>query len=263
MSAGPATAAPLPHERAGTGPPLLLLHGALVDRAYWRERIPALAARHEVIACDLPGHGESPALAGPTSVAAMAADVLATLDALALPAVAVVGHSLGGMVAQELALFAPGRVAALVLADTWCRPRGYLFEPVPFRTVYLHWALRAFPVASMVELMALGVATRTPAIAPYARQVMGRYVDEREAFLHIWDAATDWDSDARVGAIACPTLVVASDDYPFTALQSRRLATAIPGARLAVLPGTGHWLSWDNPAAFDEAVTGFLAGAGR
>ncbi len=263
MSAAPATLAPLPHDRAGSGPPLLLLHGALVDRAYWRERVPALAAGREVIACDLPGHGAAPALAGPTSVAAMAADVLATLDALDLPAVAVLGHSLGGMVAQELALIAPGRVTALVLADTWCRPRGYLLEPVPFRTVYLHWALRAFPVAQLVELMALGVALRTPAIAPYARQVMGRYVGEREAFLHIWDAATDWDSDARLGAIACPTLVVASDGYPFTAVQSGRLAAGIPGARLAVLPGTGHWLSWDNPAAFDAAVTGFLAAVGQ
>lgn len=259
----PAMIAPLPHDRAGSGPPLLLLHGALVDRAFWRARLPALAVDREVIACDLPGHGAAPPLAGPTSVAAMAAEVLATLDALALPAVAVLGHSLGGMVAQELALTAPERVAALVLADTWCRPRGYLFEPVPFRTVYLHWALRTFPVASMVELMASGLAVRTPTIAPYARQAMGRYVGERDAYLAIWDAATDWDSDARIGAIACPTLVVASDGYPFTEIQSRRLASGIPGARLAVLPGTGHWLSWDNPAAFDAAVTGFLAEVGR
>ena len=244
----------LPHDRIGAGPPLLLLHGALVDRAYWRDRLPALSAVHDVIAPDLPGHGASPPLDGPTSVAAMARAVLATLDELGLPAVAILGHSLGGMVAQELALTAPGRVKALVLADTWCRPRGYLGEPIPFRTAYLHLWLRALPVAVMVELMALGVALRTPAIVPYARDTMARYCGERESFLHIWDAATDWDSDARIGAIACPTLVVASDGYPFTAVQSRRLAAGIPGARLAVLPGTRHLLNWDNPAPFAAPV---------
>lgn len=254
-----ATRAPLPHDRVGSGRPLLLLHGALVDRAFWQDRIPGLAAGHEVIACDLPGHGAAPALAAPTSIAAMAEAVVATLDALGLAEVIVLGHSLGGMVAQELALAAPGRVRALILADTWCRPRGYLGEPVPFRTVYLHWALRAIPVAQLVELMAMGVALRTPAIAPYARRVMGRYSAEREAFLHIWDAATDFDSDARLGGIACPTLVVASDGYPFTAVQSIKLAAGIPGASLAVIPGTGHWVSWDNPAGFDRAVLGFLA----
>jgi pimeloyl-ACP methyl ester carboxylesterase len=150
-------------------------------------------------------------------------------------------------------------VTNLILADTWCRPRGYLFEPIPFRTTYLHLWLRTLPVAVLVELMAAGVAIRTATIASYARGTMARFCGERESFLHIWDAATDWDSDARIGAIACPTLIVASDSYLFTAFQSRRLAEGIPGARLAIIPGTGHWLSWDNPAAFDDAVLAFLA----
>jgi pimeloyl-ACP methyl ester carboxylesterase len=249
----------LPHDRIGSGSPLLLLHGAMVDRAYWRDRLPALAVAHDVIIPDLPGHGAAPALDGPTSVVAMAHAVLATLDALAIPAVTVLGHSLGGMIAQELALIAPDRVKALILADTWSRPRGYLLEPVPFRTAYLHLWLRTFPVELIIELMAVGVGIRTPEIVPYARGTMARYTNERESFLHIWDAATDWDSDARLGGIACPTLIVASDSYPFTSIQSQRLAAGIPDARLTVLPGTGHWLSWDNPDAFDAAVLNFLA----
>lgn len=252
-------AAPLPHERAGSGQPLVLLHGVMVDRGYWRPQVASLAERFDVIACDLPGHGAAPPLAGPTSAEAIAHDVIATLDALGLQRAAVLGHSFGGMVAQELARIAPERVAALALADTWCHPRGYLLEPFPFRTVYLHWMLHVAPIAVMTELMAVGVALRTPAIAPYARQAMARFPGERESYLWLWDAATDFSSRDWLDRIACPTLILASDEYLFTHRQSRELAAAIPGARLAVIPRTGHWLSWDNPSAFEAALLAFLA----
>ncbi len=258
MNAAPTTSQALPHERRGAGPPLLLLHGAMVDREYWREQIPVFATRHEVVACDLPGHGAAPPLAGPTSIADLAREVLATLDALDLPAVRVLGHSLGGMVAQELALMAPERVSALILADTWCRPRGYFLEPFPFRTTYLHWILRAYPVAQVIDIMSKGAALRTPAIRPYALQTMSRYLGDRETLLHIWDAATAFDSHERLERIAAPTLIVASDGYLFTAAQAVRLAAGIPGAALAVIPRTGHWVNWDNPVAFQEAVMRFL-----
>ncbi len=258
MKATPTSNQTLPHERRGAGPPLLLLHGAMVDREYWREQIPVFAASHEVIACDLPGHGAAPPLAGPTSIADLAGAVLATLDALDLPAVRVLGHSLGGMVAQELALIAPERVSALILADTWCRPRGYFLEPFPFRTTYLHWFLRAYPVAQVIDMMSRSAALRTPAIRPYALQTMSRYLSDRETLLHIWDAATAFDSHERLGQITAPTLIVASDSYLFTAAQAMRLAAGIPGASLAIIPRSGHWVSWDNPEAFQEAVLSFL-----
>jgi pimeloyl-ACP methyl ester carboxylesterase len=258
MSNTPTSIAPLPYDREGTGVPLVLLHGALVDRGFWRERIAGLATEFDVINCDLPGHGAAARLTEPTSVRAMAEAVLATLDSLGVADAVIVGHSLGGMVAQELALSAPERVQALVLVDTWCRPRGYLGEPFPFRTVYLHWAIRAFPTAPLIELMAVGVAARTPLIVEYARQAMGVHNADREAFLHIWDAATEFDSHGRLGRISCPTLVVASDSYIFTTVQAQRMAANIPKANLAVIPNTGHWVSWDNPEAFDAAVLEFL-----
>lgn len=249
----------LPCDEAGSGPPLLLLHGAMVDRGFWRERIPVFAQTHRVIACDLPGHGAAPPLTGPTSVATMATAVLATLNALDQSAVIVLGHSLGGMIAQELALTAPERVRALILVDTWCRPRGYVMEPFPFRTAYLHWFLRAYPVRHVIEAIIGSVSLRTPAIRPYARQVMSRYLRDRDTMLHIWDAATAFDSHERLNRIACPTLIIASDSHLFTAFQHLRLAAGIPNAKLAIIPRTGHWVSWDNPAAFDEAVRCFLA----
>lgn len=258
MGAMTYAAGPLPYERTGRGPALLLLHGALVDRAFWRPLYGRLADHYELIACDLPGHGAGAALPGPTSVGAFAEAVLATLDELKLEQAIVLGHSLGGMVAQELALQAPERVAALALVDTWCHPRGFLWEPFPYRTVYLHWMLRTVPVAQMVELMAMGLAQRNSQITPYARQVMGRYVGERDSYLHIWDAATDFNTYDRLDQIACPTLVAVSDEYFFTQYQARVMAQRIPAAQLAVIPRSGHWVSWDNPEGFVEALLRFL-----
>jgi pimeloyl-ACP methyl ester carboxylesterase len=252
-------AAPLACETHGHGAALLLLHGALVDRSYWKHQRDAFAEHYQVISCDLPGHGDSPSLTGPTSVAQFAQEVLATLDALRIPQAICVGHSLGGMVAQELALAAPERVRGLVLADTWYHPRGEFWEPLPLRTVGLQWTLRMTPVASMVTWMAYGLAQYNPAITPYALEVMGRYNLDRESYLHIWDAAIDFSTLGRLQAINCPTLVVVSDSFVFTRPQADWMARRIPGAELAVIDRSGHWVNWDNPDGFNQAVLGFLS----
>lgn len=249
---------PLPADILGSGPPLLLLHGALVDRGYWRSHVDTYTRHYQVIALDLPGHGSAPALSGPTTVTAFADSVLATLDALGLSEVAVLGHSLGGMVAQALALRAPDRVAALILADTWYHPRGELWEPFPFRTAFLQWMLRALPVKAMVGVLAGGLSLSTPGASSYARAVMRRYAAERESYLRIWDAAVDFSSRGRLHEVACPTLVVVSDRYPFTQVQARLMRRRIPDADLVVIPRSSHWVNWDNPAAFDWAVLQFL-----
>lgn len=249
---------PLPYTRIGTGPALLMIHGAMVDSSYWQLQQERLATQFTLIMVDLPGHGKAPALSGSTSLAEFARAVLATLDTLDLPDVLCLGHSLGGMVAQELSLLAPERVRALILADTWCHSRGFIGETLPFQTVYLHWMLRVIPTFYLVELMAFGLAMRNSAIGPYVRQVMARHTRESENFLAIWDAATDFSSRDQLFQISCPTLVLVSDEYAFTQRQAIELARRIPAAELTVIPQSGHWLNWDNPAEFEAAVLGFL-----
>jgi pimeloyl-ACP methyl ester carboxylesterase len=248
----------LAHDRQGSGMPLLLLHGALVNRDYWQPHLPRFAAGYDVIRCDLPGHGEMPALAETTSIKQMAEAVIATLDQLDIAETLLLGHSLGGMIAQELVRRAPNRVRALILAETWCYPHGEIWEPFPFRTAYLHWALRMTAVPWMTRFMANGLGRYNPDIPSYARSAMARYDHERANFLRIWNAATDFDSRAWLGQITCPTLVLTSTSYPFTAYQARLMQRAIPGAELVEISRSSHWLNWDNPSEFEDAVFRFF-----
>jgi len=129
--------APLPdggrlaYEEAGTGPPLLLVSGLGGLASFWRGFAQACSARFRVVTYDHRGVGRSSPLAGATSIADMAADLLALLDHLGIAATSLVGHSTGGAIAQHLAIHHPGRLSRLVLSATFARPCPYfqrLFE---------------------------------------------------------------------------------------------------------------------------------------
>src|SRR5436190_22870640 len=109
-------------ERGERGDPLLLVMGLGVDAHGWEFQVPALAARHRVILVDNRGVGRSGKPRGPYTTAMMAEDARAVLDGLGVARAHVVGLSMGGMIAQELALAHPDRVGALVLAATYARP---------------------------------------------------------------------------------------------------------------------------------------------
>ncbi len=250
--------APLAYNIYGKGQPLLLLHGALVDRDYWQPQLAVFSCRYQVITCDLPGHGQSRPLNGHTSASDFAQNVLALLDYLGLSRVICVGHSFGGMIAQELAVQAPERIAGLVLADTWYYPRGEWWEPLPFRTVGLTWLLWGMRVEDSVALMATGLGLLNPAIRPYASKVMGRYKNSRAQYLQIWDAAISYNSAPRLHQIACPTLITVSELFAFSRWQSHQMQRRIPNAEQVIIPRSGHWLNWDNPHAFSRSVLEFL-----
>jgi pimeloyl-ACP methyl ester carboxylesterase len=121
MDGNPGSPIRLAFAEAGDGPPLLLLAGLGCDRDFWAGHLPLLAGRVRAIAPDNRGSGESAAGPGPYSAREMAGDALALLDELGVDRVDVVGHSLGGMIALEMALAAPSRVRSLALAATAAR----------------------------------------------------------------------------------------------------------------------------------------------
>ena len=249
----------------GDATPVLLVHGLGYARWGW-DGLPDLltTAGHDVVLFDNRGIGDSDVPEGPYTATQMATDALAVLDAAGIDRAHVVGSSLGGMIAQELALTAPGRVDRLVLLST--TPGGDDAAPMPEVTVEL---LQRMPTMEPVE--ALHAAIRN-ALAP-------RWLEERpelveEILAHRledpqdpagWQAqahaGTTYDGGGRLGAIQAPTLVLHGDaDNVVAPANGQLLADRIPDARLVELPGHGHLPFWEDPARVSREVLAFLDG---
>jgi 3-oxoadipate enol-lactonase len=249
----------LAYELRGTGDPLLLIHGLGYGRWGWRPVTDALAEDFLVALFDNRGIGGSDVPPGPYSVADLAADAVAVLDAAGFERAHVLGTSLGGMVAQELALRRPERVARLVLACT--TPGGDRSHPMPAQTVRL--------MAEAPEL-APDVALRRfveNALSPTVRPAL---VEEIMALrLANPPHPSGWKSQAAAGAtfdrlakleeIEAPTLVLhGTADAVIDCRNSELLAQRIPGARLELFPGRGHLVFWEEPERFVRLVKEFL-----
>jgi 3-oxoadipate enol-lactonase len=240
-------------ERHGAGPPLLLIHGLGYARWGWEPVVEPLARTFDVLLHDNRGIGESDAPPGPYTVGELAADAVQVLDEAGVERAHVVGTSLGGMVAQELALGWPERVDRLVLAAT--TPGGPKAYPMPARTVelmqaratleeYVANALEPDPRPELVErILEHRVRTAQP-FEPWAAQAA---------------AGAAFDAHDRLGSLASPTLVQHGDgDVVVDPRNSDLLVEAIPDARLSIYPGAGHLFMWQAPERFVRELEEFV-----
>lgn len=238
----------------------MLVHGLGYARWGWEPVADRLAERFEIVLLDNRGIGESDAPPGPYTAAEMAADVLGVMDEAGLDTACVVGTSLGGMIAQELALTWPHRVEKLVLVCT--TPGGPSAAPMPPVTVRLIAdapmleplvALRRFvenalapdPPEELVErILAHRLATAQPVAAWAAQAAAGASFDA-------------WD---RLPRLRIPTLVVhGTADVVVDPANAELLAERIPGAAVERFEGCGHLLIWEQPERFVDVVGEFLA----
>ena len=240
-------------ERHGAGPSLLLIHGLGYARWGWEPVVEPLARSFDVLLFDNRGIGESDAPPGPYTVTQLAEDAVQVLDEAGVERAHVVGTSLGGMVAQELALGWPERVERLVLAAT--TPGGAKAFPMPRRTVELMQAR-----ASLREYV-------ENALEPDARpEVVDRILEHRERTAQPFDAwaaqaaaGASFDAHDRLGALAAPTLVQHGDgDLVVDPRNADLLAAAIPDARVSVYAGAGHLFMWQEPDRFTRELEEFL-----
>lgn len=241
------------------GPPVVLLHGIGGGRHGWQTTGPALAAAGlRAYALDQPGYGDSPAVE-PFDLAGMARAVQQFVESLGEPA-AIVGHSMGGMVAQELVAQAPGCVRALVLAGTspafgpsdgeW--QRGFLAS----RFAPLDQGLGMAGLAAQL-VPAMVAAGADPARVAAAQALMAGVPEA--TYRRALAALVRFDRRANLPAIAVPTLVIAGDeDRTAPPEVARRMAAKIPGAVCEILPASGHLLMLERPAPFDAALVRFL-----
>ncbi len=251
-------------EDHGAGdPPLLLIQGLGYAVWGWRDQLPALAARRRTIAFDNRGAGRSSKEPGPYSMEQFAGDGLSVLDALGVESAHVIGVSMGGFIAQVLALQAPERVCSLTLAGTG--PGGPEHERVPGETVKAWLASAGLPPdeyarRTMHLSFSAGWSEEHPERYEQLLAARLEYPTPPDCWLAQFEAANRFlDSGAAVEKIATPVLVVHGDaDRVVPVSNGHLLARRIAGAELAVLPGRGHVVQLESPDEFNRLVTAFL-----
>jgi 3-oxoadipate enol-lactonase len=257
-------AATVYYERSGTGPAVLLGHSLLCDTEMWRGIAPRLAEGHTVINVEVRGHRRSTA-PGPFTLEDLADDWLAILDAEGIDRAFLVGVSMGGMTGLRLALRAPSRVAGLVLIDSngdveeWRKRLRY----AALAAVYQRAGLVSPLVGPIAKIM-FGATTlrERPHLVDELRATVERH--DRRQIPHALRAVFRRGSILdQLGAIACPSLIlVGAEDRATPPGKSLRLAAAIPGARLEVLPRAGHLAALEDPEAVTARLLPFLVAHG-
>jgi 3-oxoadipate enol-lactonase len=254
------------YEQQGSGPDLLLVCGLGADLRCGSPQLPALRERFRVTVFDNRGIGRTDAPDEPYAVRQMADEAAALLDLIGVRRAHVVGTSMGGMIAQDLAAHHPRKVDHLVLACTRINtgPIRKLMAPIT-RFLWTHgeeltrqqrilltmpWAMTASFVSDEARVLeALEGAKDDP------------FPTKVHAYLRQLDAAGDHDASAYVGSITAPTLVlVGREDLITPVTESEALAAAIPGSTLRVLPRGGHGFFTEYADDVNTAILEFLGG---
>ncbi len=258
-----ATGVRLNVSQTGTGEPLLLIIGTSGSLGFWGPLMAPFAERHHVIAVDNRGLGQSERGQGPITMASMAADAAAVLDALEIERAHVLGWSLGSAVAQELALTHPDRVGGLILYGTWGRMDGYMRAMLtalghPWEAGDMEAALTALGLAFSPELL------NSPDFESMLEELLPLFPQTEaqiRATVEQWQADLEHDTLDRLAGIGAPTLVIAGEQDLLTPpWQCHAVAERIPGARYELLtgPGSSHALMLERPEEFIALVLGFL-----
>jgi pimeloyl-ACP methyl ester carboxylesterase len=247
----------------GEGPPLVLLMGYRLNSTAWPASfIEQLAQQFTVITLDNRGTGLSDKPVSGYAIANMARDVCGLLDELEIPQAAVLGYSMGGVIAQEIVRQFPERVGRLILCATMAGGPGATYA-------------RASVVSVMRDLDGLSPeqAARRIWNVTYARDYLDRHHSAAEEQmrreialptpLHAADlqfqAFAEFDGSKALTNIGCPTLVLTGDlDELISAQNSRKLAKLIPGAKLVILPGRGHRVMWEATEECVSIIARFL-----
>ena len=248
----------LSYVRRGSGEPLLLIMGMAGHVGLWSEPfLTELERDFEIVAFDNRGIGDSTDVAGQWTVAELAEDAAAILDEVGWDSAHVMGISLGGMIAQELALRHPERVRRLVLGCSYSGGDGSsLLAPGPMRMMEAMNsgnAERAFRAGYEANLSAAYIADETH--YPPFRDIAGSATVPVPVVMRQAQAAFVHDTSARLAQLSVPTLVIAgTEDQMLVYANSELIAALIPGAKLVSFDGVGHLFWWERPAETAAAV---------
>jgi pimeloyl-ACP methyl ester carboxylesterase len=249
------------HEVIGDGEPLLCVHGLACDTLAWIPQIQAFADAHRTVIFDNRDVGQSSPAAGEYEIADMAGDALALADELELDTFHLLGVSMGGAIAQEVALAAPERIRTLTLAVTFSDSSTYA------RRLAEVWGARVRQISREQHIDELMLLNHSEAF--YENQEMVQFIrtailsnphpQPPEAFARQLAACSRHDTTGRLGSLTMPVHVIGGEyDILVPIWKSRAIAEAIPGSELTVLPRAPHGLSLERAEEFNAAVLRFI-----
>ncbi len=238
-----------PHPGADT----VVLIGSLgSDRSMWDPQVGALSASVHVLTVDLRGHGRSPVPPGPYSVADLAGDVLALLESLALERVHVVGLSLGGAVAQWIAIHRPERVRTLTLLCTSAK-FGVAAQWIDRAATVRASGTAALADAVLARWFTPELAARDTDLVARCRRMIAETSDE--GYAACCEALSEWDSRADLARIAAPTLVIAGRQDPSTTPDDLRfIADGVAGSTFLTLDPAAHLANVEQAGRVTAAI---------
>lgn len=247
----------LRYKREGEGPRLVLVHGYLGGSDMWLDQIEYFRSHFEVIAVDLPGFGDSNNIEARKSIKDIAADVLSLLTDLGADQFALLGHSMGGMVVQQMAAMAPSRITRLICYGTG--PVGIL--PGRFETIEQS---RTRMLTDGVEKTGRQIAAtwfvqgeRHPRFELCKELIRHVSMETALSSLQAWE---DWDGRNTLSGIACDTLIIWGDrDQSYDWSQPEALWKSIKNSQLSVLPGCAHNAHLEKPHIFNAVLADFLS----
>jgi 3-oxoadipate enol-lactonase len=248
----------------GEGPPVVLLHAGVSDSRLWESQLSSFAAAHKVLRVDLPGFGNSPLETNPVSFRGAVRDAM---DAGGIERAALVGVSLGGNTALELALESPERVSALVLVGAGLPDHDWSEAVTSFFAAEEEALERGdldAAVDANLRIWVAGPRRMMDEIDPAVRELVGEM--QKQAFRQqlghddVRMLRLEPPESERLGEVTVPTLVVTGDeDVADIHRIADRLAAGIPGAERATIADAAHLPNLERPAEFNRIVLDFLA----
>lgn len=255
---------PLYYEVHGEGEPLVCVMGLAADHLAWTLQVPAWSRRFKTVVFDNRDAGQSFRFEAPYAVSDMAQDTLALADGLGLERFHLLGMSLGGTIAQEVALAAPDRVRTLTLVVTfaWTGRWGRDFARLWGRAAaqrsddeHLDWLILQTVSEEFYE---------NEQAVEFLRNVMraNPHPQPRDAFIRQLEAGVRHDARSRLGALPMPVHVIGAEhDLLVPAFKSEELAELVPGAKLTIVPRAPHGLNVERAEEFNALVADFIASA--
>jgi pimeloyl-ACP methyl ester carboxylesterase len=250
------------YETAGEGQPLLFLHGLGSSAQDWAPQVSVFQNGYRCITMDVRGHGQSDKPPGPYSVRQFAADAAGLLQALGIPSAHLIGLSMGGMIAFQMAVDMPGCVRSMVIINS---------EPeVPMRTLQEKMAVwqrlmlfRLFSMKKIGETIGARLFPDDNQAALRAAFVARWATNDKRAYLDATRALAGWSVRDRIASIAVPTLVIAADQDYTPVAAKEAYVRQMPDARLVVAENARHAVNFAQPEKVNPTIGAFLEEVSR